>query len=251
MLVTVSSMLVTVVLPTVSLRPPGPEHPHMTSGFLGVRAWGGSVWRAWAWAARSTVDRGSASASPAAAPTSPEAVGDGPNSRRQATTMSDPDPSHETKLLPDEIHQAVRPGTALLRLQTTHDRTGILDGAWWPRSRDIGAELPRLITALTEHLGPLTRVGLDAGAWEELPTRLIVDDRVVHIDSSPVGDDTVLITRGDRDLFSLLVVPPHATPDAARAAMARSVRADNVTQAAQILIDTGTGRARPIATEAP
>ncbi|WP_228034417.1 DUF5994 family protein, partial [Streptomyces spongiae] len=161
-----------------------------------------------------------------------------------------PDPSREAKLLPDTVHRSVRPGTALVRLRTTHDRTGILDGAWWPRSRDIGAELPGLITALTEHIGPVTRVGLDAGAWEELPTRLIIDDRVVHVDSFPVGDDTVLITRGDGDLFSLLVVPPHATPDAAHTAMARAVRADNLTQATQILIDTGTGRARPIVAEA-
>ncbi|MEU0392667.1 DUF5994 family protein [Streptomyces sp. NPDC006208] len=163
--------------------------------------------------------------------------------------MSDADTPRESKLLPDAIHTVVKPGTALLRLETTHARQGILDGAWWPRSRDIGAELPGLITALTEHLGPVTRVGLDTAAWEELPMRLIVDDRVVHIDSFPVGDDTVLITRGDRDHFSLLVVPPDATPDAARAAMARAVRADNVSQADQILIDTG--RAHPIATEDP
>ncbi|MEU3144087.1 MULTISPECIES: DUF5994 family protein [unclassified Streptomyces] len=150
-----------------------------------------------------------------------------------------------TRLLPDTVHQAVQPGTAVVRLETTHDRRGVLDGAWWPRSRDIAAELPALITALTEHLGPVTRVGLDAGAWEGLPTRLVIDDRVVHIDSFPVGDDTVLITRGDQDHFSLLVVPPHARPDAARAAMAEAVRADNVTRAEQILIDTGTGRAAP------
>jgi hypothetical protein len=63
----------------------------------------------------------------------------------------------------------------------------------------------------------------------------------VHIDSFPVGDDTVLITRGDRDYFSLLVVPPDTMPDAARAAMARAVRADNVTGAEQILIDINAG----------
>ncbi|AGP53229.1 DUF5994 family protein [Streptomyces rapamycinicus] len=165
--------------------------------------------------------------------------------------MSDADTPREVKLLPDAIHHAVKPGTALLRLATTHTREGILDGAWWPRSRDIGAELPALITALTEHLGPVTRVGLDADAWEELPTRLIIDDRIVHIDSFPVGDGTILITRGDRDLFSLLVVPPHATPDAARTAMARAVRVDNLAPAEQILIDTGSGRARPIAEEGP
>jgi hypothetical protein len=51
----------------------------------------------------------------------------------------------------------------------------------------------------------------------------------VHIDPYPVGDDTVLITRGERDYFSLLVIPPDTTPDAARSAMARAVRADNAT----------------------
>jgi hypothetical protein len=69
-----------------------------------------------------------------------------------------------------------------------------------------------------------------------------VDDRVVRVDSFPVGDDTVLITRGDRDVFSLLVVPPNTAPDAARAAMAQAVRADNVSQAEQILIDTASER---------
>lgn len=142
------------------------------------------------------------------------------------------------KRLPDEIHRAVRPGTALLRLQTTGSREGVLDGAWWPRSRNVGAELPALIEALTAHLGPLTRVGLDTAAWEEFPTRVVVGDHVVHLDSFPVGDDTVLITRGDSDHFALLVVPPDTTPDAARDAMARAVDAGNVTQAAEILVAT-------------
>ncbi|MFD0367334.1 DUF5994 family protein [Streptomyces sp. NPDC127114] len=140
------------------------------------------------------------------------------------------------RLLPDEVHRAVGPGTALLRLETTGSRQSLLDGAWWPRSRDVEREIPPLITALTEHLGPITRVGLDASAWNGIPTRLTVDDRVVHLDSFPVGDDTVLITRGDNDHFSLMVVPPSTTPDAARTAMARAVHADNVTQAAEILL---------------
>ncbi|MFI1797200.1 DUF5994 family protein [Streptomyces sp. NPDC020379] len=156
--------------------------------------------------------------------------------------MTDSDTPHLPRLLPDAIHHAVKPGTALVRLETTHERGGILDGAWWPRSRDIGAELPGLITALTEHLGPIARVGLDDSAWEDLPTRLTVGDRIVHIDAFPVGDDTVLITRGDNDHFALLVVPPDAAPDTARTAMAEAVRADNTAQAEQILIDTGAVR---------
>ncbi|MGK5641637.1 DUF5994 family protein [Streptomyces sp. URMC 126] len=159
--------------------------------------------------------------------------------------MADSDAAHTPGLLPDTGHQAAKPGTALLRLETTRTREGILDGAWWPRSRDVAAELPGLITALTEHLGPVARVGLDAAAWEEFPTRLTVDGRVVHLDSFPVGDDTVLVTRGDNDHFTLLVVPPDAEPEAARTAMARAVRAGNTTQAEQILIDTGTAGQGP------
>ncbi len=160
--------------------------------------------------------------------------------------MTRSDLPHPTpKLLPDATHLSARPGTALLRLETTRLREGILDGAWWPRSRDIGAELPSLIMALTEHLGPITRVGLDASAWEALPTRLVIDDRVVRIDAFPVGDDTVLVTRGTQDHFSLLVIPPHTDPDAARAAMARAVEAGNVSEAKQILVDTGADPDQP------
>ncbi|MFB7610604.1 DUF5994 family protein [Streptomyces gardneri] len=150
--------------------------------------------------------------------------------------MAESDTPTPPRLLPEEIHRAVKPGTALLRLQTTPAREGVLDGAWWPRTRHVRAELPALIRALTGHLGPITRVGLDTAAWEEVPTRVVVDGRVVHLDSFPVGDDTVLITRGANDHFALMVVPPDTTPDAARDAMARAVRADNVTQAAEILV---------------
>ncbi|MFF9913616.1 DUF5994 family protein [Streptomyces sp. NPDC013457] len=151
--------------------------------------------------------------------------------------MVDPDiPPPPPLLLPDAIHEAVRPGTALLRLETTHSRQGVLDGVWWPRTRDVEQEVPALVAALTEHLGPITRVGLDATAWDGIPPRMIIDDRVVHLDSFPVGDDTALITRGDKDHFALMVVPPDTEPDAARAAMARAVHADNITPATELLV---------------
>ncbi|MFG2990911.1 DUF5994 family protein [Streptomyces sp. NPDC048257] len=152
--------------------------------------------------------------------------------------MADSDTPRTPPLLPDAIHHAIKPGTALLRLETTSSREGLLDGAWWPRTRDIETELPALISVLTGHLGAITRVGVDASAWNGLPPRLVIDGQVVHLDSDPVGDDTVLITRGHNDLFALLVVPPDTTADAAREAMARAVRADNTTEAAQLLVAT-------------
>jgi Family of unknown function (DUF5994) len=152
------------------------------------------------------------------------------------------------RLLPDAVHRNVAPGVVLLRLETTRSREGILDGAWWPRSRDIGVQLPGLVSSLTKHLGPIARVGLDADAWDDVPGRMIIDGRVVHIDWYPVGDDTVLITRGDQDHFVLLVVPPDTTPSAAHEAMSRAVQAGNITAAQQILIETAT---EPALTDSP
>ncbi|MGW1667286.1 DUF5994 family protein [Streptomyces sp. NPDC002324] len=55
-----------------------------------------------------------------------------------------------------------------------------------------------MITALTEPLGKVARVGPDASAWEEPPTRPVAEDRVVRVGSSPVGDDTVLVAGARR-----------------------------------------------------
>nr|BFD92168.1 DUF5994 family protein [Kitasatospora sp. Xyl93] len=155
--------------------------------------------------------------------------------------MSDEPGAALPGLLPGRFRQAAKPGTVLLRLETTQSREGALDGAWWPRSRDVGAELPGLVRALAEHLGPVASVGLDTDAWDDVPARLVVDGRSVHIDRYPVGDDTVIVTRGDRDHFSLLVVPPQASREAALAAMARAVEAGGTDSAGQILVATGIG----------
>jgi hypothetical protein len=164
---------------------------------------------------------------------------------RQVSCMAVSEPSPPAGLLADGAYESLRPGTALLRLTTTHHREGIFDGAWWPRSRNPAVELPGLIASLADRLGPVARVGLDRDAWDKLPTRMTVDGRVVHIDSSAVGDDTALVTRGDRDLFSLLVIPPDTPPLVARAAMADAVRTGNIRQAGQILVETRSDRDRP------
>ncbi|MFD7282241.1 hypothetical protein ACFV80_35755 [Streptomyces sp. NPDC059862] len=44
--------------------------------------------------------------------------------------MSDSGSPQVPRLLPDAVHQSVKPGTAVVGLETTHDRRGVLDGAW-------------------------------------------------------------------------------------------------------------------------
>ncbi|MGW2051787.1 DUF5994 family protein [Streptomyces sp. NPDC001858] len=143
------------------------------------------------------------------------------------------------RLLADTSTEPILPGTAVLRMETTSKRTGTFDGAWWPRSRDLETQLSGLLAALTARLGPLARVGLDAGAWDERPGHLVVDGRWVRIDWSAVADDTMIVTRGDQDHFMFLVIPPQTTPSLARAAMAMAVRDDNDASAERILAATG------------
>ncbi|MFI1505200.1 DUF5994 family protein [Streptomyces sp. NPDC020597] len=139
----------------------------------------------------------------------------------------------------DTGREPMLPGTAVLRMETTPRRSGTFDGAWWPRSRDLGGQLSGLLAVLSARLGPLARVGLDAGAWDERPGRLVVDGRTVRIDWSAVSDDTMIVTRGDQDHFLFLVIPPQTAPSQARAAMAMAVRDDNDASAERILATTG------------
>lgn len=127
------------------------------------------------------------------------------------------------------------PSRPRLSLEATLSRDGMFDGAWWPRSRDIRAELPGLITALTAHLGPIARVGLDTGAWDDVPRVLMIDGLAVRVGRFSASDDTISVTRGLQDHFLLLVVPPWADPDEAATAMAAAARTGNRGTAAQLL----------------
>jgi hypothetical protein len=167
--------------------------------------------------------------------------------------------THPVRLLADTSSEPVLPGTAVLRMETTPQRTGTFDGAWWPRTRDPESQLSGLLIALAARLGPIARVGLDASAWDSAPGRLVVEGHPVRIDWSAASDSTMIVTRGDQDHFLFLVIPPETAPSPARAAMAMAVRDDNAVSAERILAATGVtqadrsdvprsspGRARPV-----
>ncbi|MGW2588625.1 DUF5994 family protein, partial [Streptomyces virginiae] len=69
------------------------------------------------------------------------------------------------------------------RLSLTPKTTlaGQLDGAWWPRSRDLEAELPALAAALDETWGRVTRVTVNPSRWPVVPRTVAVDGRTLHV----------------------------------------------------------------------
>jgi Family of unknown function (DUF5994) len=120
-----------------------------------------------------------------------------------------------------------------LRLQPDRSARGLLDGGWWPRTRDLAAELPELVHALDERHGRITRVLLGTADWDgSRPRRLAIGSppgsRVVKIgwfDSMPVGLLTAISAGGERT--DLVTIPPRASEEAAFPAMQQAAKAGN------------------------
>ena len=109
-------------------------------------------------------------------------------------------------------------GTARLRLKPEAPMSGHVDGGWWPRSRDLSAELPALLAEPGLRVGPVARVSYHLGGWEPAPRRL--PDTRVRLEGFRTTDPRTLTVVG---LFGartvLLVVPPSTADAAAEAAL--------------------------------
>ncbi|MFF3015570.1 DUF5994 family protein [Streptomyces sp. NPDC057939] len=93
---------------------------------------------------------------------------------------------------------------------------GRLDGAWWPRSRDLVAELPALAAALEESWGRVTRVTVNPSRWPVVPHTVAVDGRTLHVGWFTEQDPDKLILLSYRvGRWDLLVIPPETEPTAA------------------------------------
>jgi Family of unknown function (DUF5994) len=129
-----------------------------------------------------------------------------------------------------------------LQLDPTMVGTGVVDGGWWPRSRDPDAELPALIAGLDSSLGPITRVALNLDAWDPAPRRVAVNGRRIRVGwFRQMHPDTIGVTRAFQVRVALLVVPPEATTAAAGIAMAMAADGANSAGPADILAAAGLG----------
>ena len=115
-----------------------------------------------------------------------------------------------------------------LRLEPTGSRGTLLDGGWWPRSVDPAAELPGLVLAIDKLRGPVTRLVLNAEAWDPHPRRLEVAGRIRrmgYFTSQPTALLTARCDNGQR--VDLLVVPPDTARPTAEAAMVLAATTGN------------------------
>lgn len=151
-------------------------------------------------------------------------------------------PKTQTVLTP-----ADRPLPGLrLRLKPKAPPTGHVDGAWWPHSRDLSAELPALVRVLGVRLGRVTRVTFSLDAWDVPPRLITVDGDAVRLEGFHSQDQYVLNLSGpDRRRVSLLVIPPDAAPSAAHDALMTASHRGNTERPVEIL---ATGHILPDST---
>jgi hypothetical protein len=144
---------------------------------------------------------------------------------------------------PDPVHIADIPAEpdSRLVLWDIQKKRHEYDGIWWPRSRDLAAEVPALNAALHDRCGPLAHVMFNLSAWESTPRRLRLDRQRIRLGGFYTLQPSLLIVTGnDGRRVDLLVVPPETDPGLADA-LIQLPAAGAVARATELGIVPGPG----------
>jgi hypothetical protein len=143
---------------------------------------------------------------------------------------------------------------ARIRLKPRSNDRGMVDGAWWPRTRDLSRELPPLIAAVEREPGWSTihHATVNVHMWPAFPKKIRTGSHVVRVgwfDAEQDPNDICLISISLGGRWDLLVVPPELEPDAAARLMVRASTPGNSQTASALLAMASAHLAGP--TEEP
>ena len=125
-----------------------------------------------------------------------------------------------------------------IRLKPPSRHSGMVNGAWWPRSRDLARELPPLIEALDRAWGRIYHVTVQVHMWPDIPKRVQTGEHVVRVgwyDQEQDKHDICLISLRGGTRRDLLVVPPELDPETAERVMTAAASVDNFQSAGDLL----------------
>jgi hypothetical protein len=113
--------------------------------------------------------------------------------------------------------------------------TGYVDGAWWPRSRDLAEELPALLSVLAVRTGPIERMSYHLTEWDPPARTIVVDGALVHLGGYRTQPAHTVDLLAARMQVTLLVVPPDTEPEAAHRMLTAAGHRDNSDTVAHLL----------------
>jgi hypothetical protein len=100
-------------------------------------------------------------------------------------------------------------GTLRLRLKPAHQACGFVQGAWWPRSTLLTAELPSLLAALSLRFGRIDRVQYHESDWSPAPQHIKHQSGGIVLDDSQDSPNVISLSGQQFGKLTLLVVPPY------------------------------------------
>ncbi|WP_239014828.1 DUF5994 family protein [Streptomyces sp. CdTB01] len=111
---------------------------------------------------------------------------------------------------------------ARLALKRDGASRGLLDGAWWPRSRDLLSELPALTDVLDPLWGRITRIAVNPKYWPVIPRRVPVDGHLVKVGwfTPEIDPHKLLLLSYGTGRWDLLIIPPETGAQSAARLMA-------------------------------
>ena len=89
----------------------------------------------------------------------------------------------------------------------------LLDGAWWPRSRELSLEVPLLAAEFAKDGTRVTRVIYYPSSWQVAPPKVTVDGRRIHLGwFREIDPHLVSLRTGQDERIELLVIPSETDP---------------------------------------
>ncbi|MGF0173365.1 DUF5994 family protein [Streptomyces sp. Marseille-Q5077] len=152
--------------------------------------------------------------------------------RRRVRIMS------ATFLAPLPHREPAAAPAARLALKTDGTSRGLLDGAWWPRSRDLLSELPALTDVLDPLWGRITRIAVNPEHWPVIPRRVPVGGHIVKVGwfTPEIDPHKLLLLSYGTGRWDLLVIPPETGAESAARLMAAASDYDGPPLTASALI---------------
>lgn len=140
---------------------------------------------------------------------------------------------------PTIIEELLPTASSRLSLTPTGSAPGLLDGAWWPRSRDLLREIPTLTDALDACWGRLTHVTVNPTHWPVIPRKVPVTGHTVHVGWFAAEQDPnkVILLSYTVGRLDLLVIPPETDPAAAARLMAAATSPGGIRTAGGLMAD--------------
>jgi Family of unknown function (DUF5994) len=127
---------------------------------------------------------------------------------------------------------------ARILLKPPGGHPGVVNGAWWPRSRDLARELPLLVAALGGIWGRTYHATEQADMWPEIPKRVRTGEHIVRVgrfDAEQDPHEICLLSVPGRGRWDLLVVPSEFDLETAAQLMATAASPGNMQPAGSLI----------------